>query len=202
MATPSGEGHDRRVVDDREVGGGDAKEIANTRSSTMFGITAAQVHLAVNHLPVVGVFLAAATMLVGAVARQPHVRRCGLALAVFAAAAVSPAYFSGDGAEEIVEDRPGVSESTIERHEEAAEQAAVITVLAGIGAAAALVAMWRNKQGIARGLFGMTLAVSLVAAVSMARVAHLGGQIRHDEIRPRIASAATGQHIPEDSDDD
>ncbi len=166
----------------------------------MLDSSAAQVHLALNHVPVVGIFLAAGTMLVGAATRKAHTRQFGLALALVAAAAVGPAYFSGDGAEEIVENLPGVSESRIERHEEAAEQAAAITVLAGIAAAAAFGAMRLRKQKVSQGLFGATLVASVVAAVLLARAAHLGGQIRHEEIRPTVAAAATKgkAHVPDD----
>lgn len=156
----------------------------------MFGISAAQVHLAFNHLPVLGSFLASAAMLWGVASRRPQLRLLGLAAALLGAVAVVPTYLSGEGAEEIVEDKPGVSEALIERHEEAAEGATGVMVTAGIGAALALAARQLRRKQIARGLFAVTLAASLLASVLLLQVAHLGGQIRHDEIRPRSVDSA------------
>lgn len=169
----------------------------------MFGISAAQVHLAFNHLPVLGSFLASAAMLSGVVTRRPQLRFLGLAMALLAAVAIVPTYLSGEGAEEIVEDRPGVSETLIERHEEAAEGATWIMVISGIGAALVLAAQRLRRKQIARALFAATLAASLLASLLLLQVAHLGGQIRHDEIRPQSAQAAArpGPHSSRDDDD-
>ncbi|MBY0275882.1 hypothetical protein K2Z84_11100, partial [Candidatus Binatia bacterium] len=85
----------------------------------MPSMNAAQIHLALTHLPVVTALLAAATLAVAAVARSAATRRFGLVLLVVAGLAAIPTQMSGEGAEEIVEDRPGVSEALIERHEDA-----------------------------------------------------------------------------------
>ncbi len=149
----------------------------------MIDLTSAQIHLAVNHLPVFGALLATATLALAAVTRRVNTRNLGLGLLVFAALSALPAYFSGKGAEEIVEDRRGVSETLIERHEEAAERALAVTLAAGVVAAGALLAARLRRERAVRTLFTIALLSSLVSSGLMGQVAHLGGQIRHDEIR-------------------
>src|SRR5512144_2399191 len=151
--------------------------------TTMFDFTSAQIHLALNHLPVFAALLATATLLFAAVTRSTSTRNTGLGVLVFAALAALPVYFTGEGAEEIVEHRPGVTEAIIERHEEAAERALATILVAGAVAAAALMAVRLRKERVARGFFVAALIGALASAGLMGQVAHLGGQIRHDELR-------------------
>lgn len=154
----------------------------------MFDLTPAHIHLAVNHLPVFAALLATATLSFAAVTGRANTRNQGFGLLVFAALSALPAYLSGEGAEEIVEHRPGVSEALIERHEEAADRALAVTLATGLVAAAALVAVRLRRAQAARALFAIALLASLASAGLMVQVAHLGGQIRHDEIRSPVAS--------------
>jgi hypothetical protein len=157
----------------------------------MFDLTSAHIHLAINHLPVVGALLATGTLMLAALTRQGSTRNLGFGLLVFAALSALPAYFSGEGAEEMVEDRAGVSEGLIEHHEDAAAQALAATLAAGVVAAAALLAVRLRHERAVRTLFVIALFSSLASTGLMGRVANLGGQIRHDEIRS--ASADTGR---------
>jgi hypothetical protein len=70
----------------------------------------AQLHLLTNHLPVVGSLFATLVLLSGLLFKNSSVRRTGLALLAFAALTTLPAYYSGEPAEEKIEDLPGVSE--------------------------------------------------------------------------------------------
>lgn len=159
----------------------------------MPSMNAAQLHLALTHLPVVTALLAAATLAIGAVARNAATRRFGLALLIVAGLTAIPTQMSGEGAEDVVEDRPGVSEAMIERHEDAAGVALALTVLGGALAAGTLVAGRLGRQRAAQGLFALALAMSLADTAALAWVAHLGGEIRHDEIRAGGAAAAGGE---------
>ncbi len=154
----------------------------------MIHLTSAQIHLALNHLPVFAALLATATLALAAVARRPSTRNLGLGLLVFAALSTLPTYFSGREAEEIVERRPGVSEALIERHEEAADRALAVTLAAGLLAAAALLAVRLRRDRAIRMLSAIALLSSLASTGLMGQTAHLGGQIRHDEIRSQVAS--------------
>ena len=159
----------------------------------MPSMNAAQIHLALTHLPVVTALLAAATLAIGAVARNAATRRFGLALLIVAGLTAIPTQRSGEGAEEIVGDRPGVSEAMIERHEDAAGVALALTVLGGAIAAGTLAAGRLGRQRAAQGLFALALALSFADTAALAWVAHLGGEIRHDEIRAGGPVAAGGE---------
>ena len=101
-------------------------------------------------------------------------------------------------------ERDPVSEALIERHEEAAEAALAVTLAAGLVAAAALLSVRMRHERALRTLFAVALLSSAVSTGLMARVANLGGQIRHDEIRAVAASAnvtgAGGTRSAEDDD--
>ena len=168
----------------------------------MPSMNAAQIHLALTHLPVVTALLAAATLAIGAVARNAATRRFGLALLVVAGLTAIPTQMSGEGAEEIVEDRPGVSEAMIERHEDAAAVALALTVLGGAIAAGTLVAGRLGRQRAAQGLFALALALSFADTAALAWVAHLGGEIRHDEIRAGGTVAPSGEEDEAGETDD
>lgn len=161
----------------------------------MFDVTSAQIHLAVNHLPVFATLLATALLGIAAVTRRASARTLGQGMLVFAALSGLPAYLSGEGAEEIVEHRPGVSETLIERHEEAATQALVVAMAAGLVATAALIATRVGRERAVRILFAVTLLFALGATGLMARAAHFGGQIRHDELRSPSASGDSGARV-------
>lgn len=150
----------------------------------------AQLHLALTHLPVVGALLAAATLTIAAVTRNPTTRRFGLALLLFAGLSAIPTHLTGEGAEEVIENRPGVSEAIIERHEDAAGYALALVLLGGTVAGGSLLAARLGRAQAARALFAGALALALLDTAVLGWVAHLGGEIRHDEIR--VASAGSG----------
>lgn len=168
----------------------------------MINLSAAQIHLALNHLPVVAVLLAAAALVLGAITRRANLRNAGCVLLVVASVAALPAYLSGEGAEESVEHRPGVAKSLIERHESAAAQALGVTLAAGLLAAAALLAVRLRREQAIRVLFALTVVGALASTAAMGRAAHVGGQIRHDEIRPPAAGAASAAHAGRSGHDD
>jgi len=152
----------------------------------------AQIHLAVNHLPVVGVLIAFLVMLAGTILKNEVVKKTGLAILVFAAVAVAPAYLSGEEAEEVVEHKPGVSESLIHDHEESAELSLVFTALSG-GVAALALFLGRKRNGeLSKKTAVGAMGLSAVTVVLLAYTAHLGGMIRHDEIRPASAGTSAG----------
>jgi hypothetical protein len=154
----------------------------------MIDISFAQLHLALNHLPVVSTLLSAGILTLGAIIRHPGTRRFGLGLLVFAALSGLPPYFTGEGAEKVVEHRPGVSETLIERHEEAAGRALAVTLTAGACAAIALFAMRMRRERLVSIFFATALVAALASTALMGHAAHLGGQIRHDELRPQSTS--------------
>jgi len=145
-------------------------------------VNAAHLHLILNHVPVLGTLIALLLLVTAFVEKSDDLRRAALALFVGVALMAVPVYMSGEPAEDLVERLPGVTNQQIDRHEDAATQALIAVGLVGVLAIAALAAARRHPRG-SRALTVATLAFGIVTGGLMARVALLGGQIRHSEIR-------------------
>ena len=144
-------------------------------------MNAAHVHLVLNHFPVVTFVVASLVALTAAALRNTTVMRTALALIILAGAAGVAAYVSGEPAEEMVEKAQWFNKHVVHEHEEAAEKAfavgLVAAVLAGVGLAMSFKA--HSQQGK---FTALAILAALVAASLMAWTAKLGGVIRHDEI--------------------
>lgn len=147
-------------------------------------MNAAHVHLAINHVPVVGIVFGLLALAGGALWGSEEIKRFALLSFVVVGLVCVPAYFSGKEAEEIVEDLPGVEHERIEEHEEAGRWAAIVGGALGM-AAAILLWLFRSPRRLPAWAVGIALVLSLVVAGVMARTATLGGEIRHEEIRSR-----------------
>lgn len=156
-------------------------------------MNAAHLHLALNHLPVLGALFGALLLAIALTRRSDELARAGLGVLVVAALLSIAVLRSGDAAEDQVEDIPGVSESMIEEHEEAAEAAAVGLGLAGVVSLAGLV-LFRRAPRLPRGWTVAALVLAVVASGLMGRAANLGGRIRHSEIRSPAGAADSPAH--------
>ena len=159
-------------------------------------MTPAHLHLIFNHYPLV---LALVAVVLLALAQRPErtqLLKAGLWVAIFATLTVLPTYFSGEGAEELVEDMPHVSHSLIHEHEEMAEKALIAFLAMGGLAVAALV---RLHKGFGAALLPahLTLVALLVCLALVALTANLGGKVSHPEMRD---GAKTEQHDHEESE--
>jgi len=144
-----------------------------------------QVHLALTHVPVILSFVGLIMLVVAFFIKNPTLTKTSYILLLVAGVAAMPVFFTGEGTEEAIENLPGVSESVIERHEEVAKLAMIAIAAAGLVALAALLsARW---QITARVFKVVVLLLAITSGGLMAQTAHLGGQIRHTEIRNGIA---------------
>lgn len=154
----------------------------------------AQLHLAVNHLPVVTVLLGTLVLAAALLLRHDGVRQTAYALLAAAGLFAAPAYFSGEPAEEVVEGIPAVQEAVIEEHEQTAEAALVAAGITGVLALGLLVGERRKRLPAALPVVVLLSALGTTGA--MGWTAHLGGLIRHPEIASAGAagaSTATGE---------
>ncbi len=150
----------------------------------------AQLHLALNHLPVMGTIIATCVLVAAMIFKSDAVRRTAIALLIGSGLAAGATFLTGEPAEEVVEELPGIQEPLIKAHEEAAEGALIAS---GILAALALGALLLDRKGKLTGtLTGVLLAGSLGVSVGMGYAAHLGGLIRH----PELANATAGSAAP------
>ena len=150
-------------------------------------MNAAHLHLLVNHLPVILPPLGLLLLLCARLRGSDDIRQAAMGVFVLGALLAVPAYYSGEPAEERVEDLPGVAKSLIHEHEESAEWAAGAIGILGVLAAPALILLARRRR-VPAPLRAAVLVAALLTAVVMGRTALLGGRIHHPEIREPAAS--------------
>ena len=151
----------------------------------------AHLHLILNHIPVVGIPVALAFLTYGIYVKNQASQRFALLVLVGLAAVVLPVYFTGEPAEEVVEHLPGVAESFIEAHEDAAMFSLILTLLSG---ATAFVAFWFQKDPKkSRVLNFGVMAIASLAVMSLLYTANLGGKVRHTELRSASAAQVGGE---------
>lgn len=144
-------------------------------------MNAAHIHLMLNHVPLFGAAAVTILFVVALVLRQQGVARGGLVVALVTAAVAVVVYLTGEPAEELVENLPGISEAVMETHEEIA---LVATLVMGAFAVVALYGLVAFRHGVSMRFTRVLLVLSLFPLATMAYTAYLGGQIRHSEIRP------------------
>lgn len=145
-------------------------------------MSAAQMHLLLNHVPVFCTLLGIPMLLYGWLKKQPQIVYVALALFGVGALSAVPVYFSGEGAEDMVERLPGVLESLIERHEDLAKIAMLAVEALGLTALVSAFVLYKKPEAT-RMVMPVLLLLSLGTTGIMAQTAHVGGQIRHSEIR-------------------
>jgi len=141
-------------------------------------MNAAYLHLLTNHFPIVGTFMAFLVLLLGWMGKKPAVQKTALILFVVVGLISIPVYLSGNGAEDIVEKFPDVSEQAIEAHEESA----VITLIAiECLAVASLLgfALFDRRENLPGGFLLTVVALTIIAGILTANTSNLGGKIRH-----------------------
>lgn len=146
-------------------------------------MNAAHLHLLVNHLPIIGAMLALPLLALALLSKADRgaLRAAVVVLALSGAGAVA-ALQTGEPAEEVVEDLPGVDERAIHEHEERGEAATILSVLAAAAGIATLVLAERRGQAPQAAMIGV-LGLSLLSAGAMAWTGAAGGPIRHSELR-------------------
>lgn len=105
-----------------------------------------------------------------------------LVLAVLVALIAIPVYLTGEPAEELVEDVPGVSESIMEQHEESAEISFILMEVTGALALISIIVLAYSEK-FGRRLCTLTLLMLVISGGFMVWTANLGGKINHPEIR-------------------
>jgi hypothetical protein len=149
-------------------------------------MTWAHLHLALNHVPVIGIFLVILLLGAAVFRGSGDLLRASYWLIILLTVIAIGVYFTGEPAEELIEHLAGFSEPLVERHEEAALIATIAISILGMAAVAGLtlrVRPWYPKA---------VLLLALLVTGLMGWTANLGGQIRHSEIRV-AGPAATGE---------
>lgn len=157
----------------------------------------AHVHLMLNHVPLFGALAATILFCLAFFMRRQEVAKAGLVVILFTTVVAGIVYLTGEPAEELVENLPGVSEAVMETHEAVALIATIVLAVFGLIALYGLIGF---RHGVSMRFTKWALILSLVPLAAMAYTAYLGGQIRHSEIRPAAAgsTAAPGESREED----
>lgn len=152
-------------------------------------MSSVQIHLALTHVPVVLCLAGLVILIAGFISKTPAYTKAAYFLIVAAGVMAIPVFFTGEGTEEAVEHLPGVSEPLIGQHEAVARFAMIGITVAATAALLGLILFHRLKAAAI--MKTITLFLVLVSTGLMVQTAHLGGQIRHTEIRS--SSAAINQ---------
>lgn len=147
----------------------------------------AHLHLALNHIPVLGTPFLLLLLIVGLVRRSEEIKRVALWGFILLTVVAIPIKFTGDFAAEEVGDEPWMLAPYLEQHETAADQATTGVFLLGIAAVVAVV-LGRKARPVPMWSLIVVLVFTLVTTGLMLRTANLGGWLRHAEIREAPAA--------------
>lgn len=147
----------------------------------------AQWHLVLNHLPVVGTLFSLLLLGWALIRRSPELLKTALGVVVLVGLTTIPTYLTGEPAEHTIEHLPGVDKAFVEEHETMGQFALACGVVLSVVAAAALGVGVRSSKRLLIGALVVWLANALAFGV-MGYTAHLGGMIRHPEIRGNAAA--------------
>jgi len=153
----------------------------------------AHLHLLFNHLPIIIPIVGLLVLFVNIIVRSEIVQRVGYLILILGAIATVPAFFTGEGAEEIVENLEGITHDIIHEHEEVAETFAILSYILG---GLSLLGLWANlkRKSFSLWLGYAIFAYGFVVLVFAQQTGVTGGEIRHTEIRK-------GAVIPQESGD-
>lgn len=141
----------------------------------------AQLHLALNHLPVVGFILILPLVIIVSIFRKQEYRKLALVGTLLVGLLALPAFLTGEPAEDVIEDYPGITEAKIESHEESAEIALIAALVTASLAAVGLLPQ-RRLARLDKFILPLVTVSVLTTTVLMVWVGHEGGKIRHPEI--------------------
>jgi uncharacterized membrane protein len=154
---------------------------------SMARVNGAQLHLLLNHLPVILPLVGIPVLVAGIILRSVQIEAVGLWILVASGLAAIPTYLTGSPAEKVVKNYPGVSRLLIDEHEASALKALILIELSAVASLFLLIIThlkWPTRMVWRTGVVLLTL----IAFVLVARAAHLGGLIRHEEIQGFAAS--------------
>lgn len=144
-------------------------------------INGVEVHLAINHFPILLSLIGAAVLAIGVFLRLRQTQVVGLCIVVCGALAAIPTYLSGTPARNIAQNYPVVTELAVVAHQQAAFYAFIALEVVGV-VACYLLWQFAWRKSVSRRSLAAILVLTLVAFSLLARTAHLGGRIRHEEL--------------------
>lgn len=148
-----------------------------------------QIHLAINHVPVLGIIFSLFLFAYGLLRNQKEIKLVALLAYLLCSLFIFPTYLSGEKAEDLVEKLPGVSEKTIEKHEDLAKPALALAIVGIALAGVVLFSIYSDFKTLTW-LPYVLLVFILIQNLYFLNLAHSGGLIRHSELNPGQLPAA------------
>ena len=138
-------------------------------------------HLLVNHLPIIGSMLGGLVLAFAIWKKSNRTKVAAYGVLVISSIGAMVSYLSGEAAETLVKDIPGVINETIDMHEDSAIISLIVLILLGISSFIGIYLTCKNSKYIKR-VANITLFLSILSFGFIARTGFLGGQIRHTEL--------------------
>ena len=163
----------------------------------------AHLHMVVNHFPIIGTIFGLGILIAGIFMKNTVIKNVAYILFVVAAIFAAVSMATGEGAEEIAEKLPSVTDQIIHEHEEMAEKLALVLYALG---AISLLGLYLNFKihSKAAAVSYIALVVAVIAVFLGKQTGTTGGEVRHTEIRANPTATAVGQNGTgaEERDDD
>ena len=149
----------------------------------------AHLHLALNHVPVLGTCFVLLLFLIGMVRRQEEMKRLSLWGFLFLGVFSMGLKYTGDWAFAALKGVNWLDPAIVELHEAAADRAVMGTVLLAVLASGDLF-IGKKMRATVPWLNGIILVTAVATLVLMILAANLGGDIRHTEVRRPVPAGS------------
>lgn len=141
----------------------------------------AHIHLLITHLPIFGALIGSLVLAYAIIIKSNDTKIAAYGVLVLSTFGAGIAYLTGEAAEEVVEEIPGVVESTIKAHENFALIALIGLIIMGLLSVIGLIAIV-NKSTYAPKIAIVVLIAAITSFGLVAITGYLGGKIRHTEL--------------------
>jgi uncharacterized membrane protein len=155
----------------------------------------------ITHLPIIGAFIGLLILAFAYLKKDANVKTAAYLVFVVCAIGACIAYATGEGAEEVVENLPGVLEAAIETHEDAAMYSLVSMIALGVMSIIGIIQIRWNASKF-NFIHSLILALSLLSMATIAYTGNLGGKIRHTEIANASAALPNNEQPSNELDED
>jgi uncharacterized membrane protein len=152
-------------------------------------------------LPIIGAFIGLLILLFAYLKKDANVKTAAYLVFVVCAIGACIAYATGEGAEEVVENLPGVVEAAIETHEDAAMYSLISMIALGVMSIIGIIQIRWNSSKL-NFIHSLIVFLSLFSMASIAYTGNLGGKIRHTEITNASAALPNNEQPSNESDED
>lgn len=141
-----------------------------------------QIHLALNHFPIAGIFFALFFIIFSFIRKNETYRKVAAIIFVISGLCLIPVFFTGEKVEKEVSRKPMISRYNIHEHEQSAERAFVVMMLATVTAISYLYLLG-EKHPLSQKISYAFILLNLITIWFLLDASHKGGKIRHDQLR-------------------